>query len=165
MSVSKDNTFKVWSTDSWNCIFTSNHLQSDRYGSGLYKCARWSPDGSMLCITHAIYVHFPSLPHPQKQYPVSLLLKRNTWTPQVVLAGHAGIVGTCRYAPRLLQSDKGDLLQLVGIGCDVRMEGNVENRTVPFPCGETTFLNLCSSSKGRHTMWCRTSPGPPMRVD
>ncbi|KAK8833027.1 hypothetical protein WA577_004004, partial [Blastocystis sp. JDR] len=96
VSVSKDNAFKVWSTDSWNCIFTSDRLQSDRYGSGLYKRARWSPDGSMLCVTHAIY----------KQYPVSFLLKRGTWAPQVVLAGHAGIVGTCRYAPRLLQTDK-----------------------------------------------------------
>ena len=121
--MSKDNAFKVWSTDSWNCIFTSARLQRDRYGSGLYKCARWSPDGSMLCVTHAIYVLFPPSSHLQKQYPVSFLLKRGTWVPQVVLAGHAGIVGTCRYAPRLLQTDKGELLQLVGIGCDVHLAG------------------------------------------
>lgn len=76
-----------------------------------------------LGVTHAIYVLFPSSSHLQKQYPVSFLLKRGTWAPQVVLAGHAGIVGTCRYAPRLLQTDKGELLQLVGIGCDVHLAG------------------------------------------
>ena len=118
--MSKDNTLKVWSTESWECIYTSTQLQNDKYGSGLYKCARWSPDGTMLCVTHAVYVRSCSFPDSQKQFPVAMLLNRGTWAPQIVFAGHAGIVGVCRYAPRLLQNDKHSFLQLVAVGCDVR---------------------------------------------
>ena len=117
--MSKDNTLKVWSTESWECIYTSTQLQNDKYGSGLYKCARWSPDGTMLCVTHAVYVRSCSFPDSQKQFPVAMLLNRGTWAPKIVFAGHAGIVGVCRYAPRLLQNDKHSFLQLVAVGCDV----------------------------------------------
>lgn len=55
-SVSKDNCIKIWSTVDWTCSRSIDKLQSDKFGSGLYKTARWAPDGSMLCVTHTIYV-------------------------------------------------------------------------------------------------------------
>lgn len=107
-SVAKDNTLKLWSTSSFACAKTVEALQSDQYGSGLYKEARWSPDGSTLCVTHAVY----------KQFPSALLLARGSWAPQVVLAGHAAIVGSARYAPSLVVA-AGAARQLLALGGDV----------------------------------------------
>ena len=65
------------------------------------------------------FIHLPINPiDSQKQFPTALLISRNSWTPQVVLAGHAGIVGATRYAPCLIRKDD-HVLQLVAIGCDV----------------------------------------------
>lgn len=83
--------------------------------------ARWAPDGSMLCVSHTIYVHLHTLYDQQKQTPSVYLLPRNTFTPNVVFVGHAGIVGVCRYAPVLLNS-KDSQTQLVAVGCDVENE-------------------------------------------
>lgn len=116
--MAKDNTLKLWSTSSFACAKTVEALQSDQYGSGFYKEARWSPDGSTLCVTHAVYVALSRPSHAQKQFPSALLLARGSWAPQVVLAGHAAIVGSARYAPSLVVA-AGAARQLLALGGDV----------------------------------------------
>ena len=56
MSVGKDSVIKIWNTSTWDCVSTLTGIQSDQYGCSMYKQARWSSTGDMLCVTNAVYV-------------------------------------------------------------------------------------------------------------
>lgn len=116
-SLSKDNELRLWSTSSWTCARSLPALSSDLFGSGLYKAARWAPDGAHLCVTHSVYVLFPAVPHAQTRFPAALLLPRDSLQPQAVFVGHAGLVGIARFAPALLRHAS-QPLYLLALGCD-----------------------------------------------
>ena len=130
--MSKDNELRVWSTSSWSCVHSaglssslssssssssSSPLLSDAFGCGLYKQARWAPDGSHLCLTHAVYVGFHVSTVGQTRFPAALLLSRESFAPQAVFAGHGAIVGVARFAPTLLQHSP-RFLSLLALGSD-----------------------------------------------
>ena len=128
--MSKDNELRIWSTSTWSCVHSaglsssssslsssSPSLLSDAFGCGLYKQARWAPDGSHLCLTHAVYVGFHVSTVPQTRFPAALLLARDSFAPQAVFAGHGAIVGVGRFAPALLRHSP-RFLSLLALGSD-----------------------------------------------
>jgi protein HIRA/HIR1 len=61
-------------------------------GTSHFRRLSWSPDGSLICATHA---------HKSKQ-DVGALIARKTWKNDVNFVGHRGVITTARFNPRLL---------------------------------------------------------------
>lgn len=57
-----------------------------------FRRLSWSPDGSVLCATHAF----------KSKKNIAALLNRSTWTDDLKFVGHQGVVTCARFNPKLL---------------------------------------------------------------
>ncbi|OQR90005.1 hypothetical protein THRCLA_09472 [Thraustotheca clavata] len=91
-SAGEDKSVIVWKVDTWEIeerIQTPFELCAS---SSHFRRLSWSPDGSLICATHA---------HKSKQ-DVGALVERKSWVNEVNFVGHRGVVTTARFNPRLL---------------------------------------------------------------
>ncbi|KAG7398243.1 hypothetical protein PHYBOEH_011416 [Phytophthora boehmeriae] len=93
-SAGEDKTVRMWKVADWQ--------ESDAVSEPFEACAStshfrrlsWSPDGSVLCATHAF----------SSKKNIAALLNRGTWTNDLKFVGHQGVVTCTRFNPRLLVS-------------------------------------------------------------
>ncbi|KAI9994071.1 hypothetical protein PInf_016634 [Phytophthora infestans] len=93
-SAGEDKTVRMWKVADWQ--------QSDVVTAPFEGCAStshfrrlsWSPDGSVLCATHAF----------SSKKNIASLLNRGSWTNDLNFVGHQGVVTSARFNPKLLET-------------------------------------------------------------
>ncbi|OWZ11587.1 hypothetical protein PHMEG_00015367 [Phytophthora megakarya] len=91
-SAGEDKTVRMWKVADWQ--------ESDVVMEPFEACAStshfrrlsWSPDGSVLCATHAF----------SSKKNIAALLNRGSWTNDLKFVGHQGVVTSARFNPKLL---------------------------------------------------------------
>ncbi|KAL3660892.1 hypothetical protein V7S43_013909 [Phytophthora oleae] len=91
-SAGEDKTVRMWKVADWQ--------ESDAVMEPFEGCAStshfrrlsWSPDGSVLCATHAF----------SSKKNIAALLNRGSWTNDLKFVGHQGVVTSARFNPKLL---------------------------------------------------------------
>ncbi|CCI46150.1 unnamed protein product [Albugo candida] len=93
-SSGEDKSVRLWNTDSWEETEILTEPFESCASSSHFRRLCWSPDGSVLCATHAF----------SSKQNVAALFNRTTWTNELNLVGHKGVVTTCRFNRQLFRA-------------------------------------------------------------
>nr|CCA16712.1 conserved hypothetical protein [Albugo laibachii Nc14]CCA21817.1 conserved hypothetical protein [Albugo laibachii Nc14] len=93
-SAGEDKTVRLWNTDSWEETEVLSEPFESCASSSHFRRICWSPDGSVLCTTHAF----------SSKQNVAALFNRTTWANELNLVGHKGVVTTCRFNRQLFRA-------------------------------------------------------------
>ncbi|TMW57476.1 hypothetical protein Poli38472_003401 [Pythium oligandrum] len=91
-SAGEDKTVRVWRVDTWKEAQVISEPFESCASTSHFRRLSWSPDGSMLCATHAF----------KSKRNIAALLDRSSWSDEVKFVGHQGVVTCARFNPKLI---------------------------------------------------------------
>ncbi|TDH72336.1 uncharacterized protein CCR75_003423 [Bremia lactucae] len=93
-SAGEDKTVRMWKVADWQQSDVVTEPFEECASTSHFRRLSWSPDGSVLCATHAF----------SSKKNIASLLNRGSWTNDVKFVGHQGVVTSTRFNPKLLVS-------------------------------------------------------------
>ncbi|CEG46322.1 Histone transcription regulator HIRA, WD repeat superfamily [Plasmopara halstedii] len=93
-SAGEDKTVRLWKVANWQQADVVTEPFEGCASTSHFRRLSWSPDGSVLCATHAF----------SSKKNIASLLNRGTWTNDLKFVGHQSVVTSARFNPKLLVS-------------------------------------------------------------
>ncbi|KAG6966729.1 hypothetical protein JG688_00006636 [Phytophthora aleatoria] len=91
-SAGEDKTVRMWKVADWQQSDVVKEPFEGCASTSHFRRLSWSPDGSVLCATHAF----------SSKKNIASLLNRGSWTNDLKFVGHQGVVTSARFNPKLL---------------------------------------------------------------
>ncbi|ETM30941.1 hypothetical protein F442_22164 [Phytophthora nicotianae P10297] len=91
-SAGEDKTVRMWKVADWQQSDVVTEPFEGCASTSHFRRLSWSPDGSVLCATHAF----------SSKKNIASLLNRGSWTNDLKFVGHQGVVTSARFNPKLL---------------------------------------------------------------
>ncbi|KAJ8535233.1 hypothetical protein ON010_g13504 [Phytophthora cinnamomi] len=91
-SAGEDKTVRMWKVADWQESDVVTEPFEGCASTSHFRRLAWSPDGSVLCATHAF----------SSKKNIAALLNRGSWTNDLKFVGHQGVVTSARFNPKLL---------------------------------------------------------------
>ncbi|CAI5700904.1 unnamed protein product [Peronospora effusa] len=91
-SAGEDKTVRMWKVADWQESDIVTEPFEGCASTSHFRRLSWSPDGSVLCTTHAF----------SSKKNIAALLNRGSWTNDLKFVGHQGVVTSARFNPKLL---------------------------------------------------------------
>uniref|UniRef100_A0AAV1TER0 Protein HIRA n=1 Tax=Peronospora matthiolae TaxID=2874970 RepID=A0AAV1TER0_9STRA len=91
-SAGEDKTVRMWNVADWQESDVVTEPFEGCASTSHFRRLSWSPDGSVLCATHAF----------SSKKNIAALLNRGSWTNELKFVGHQGVVTSARFNPKLL---------------------------------------------------------------
>ncbi|CAI5735131.1 unnamed protein product [Peronospora destructor] len=91
-SAGEDKTVRMWKVADWQESDVVTEPFEGCASTSHFRRLSWSPDGSVLCATHAF----------SSKKNIAALLNRGSWTNDLKFVGHQGVVTSARFNPKLL---------------------------------------------------------------
>ncbi|CAH0479483.1 unnamed protein product [Peronospora belbahrii] len=91
-SAGEDKTVRMWKVADWQESDVVKEPFEGCASTSHFRRLSWSPDGSVLCATHAF----------SSKKNIAALLNRGSWTNDLKFVGHQGVVTSARFNPKLL---------------------------------------------------------------
>ncbi|CAI5711024.1 unnamed protein product [Hyaloperonospora brassicae] len=91
-SAGEDKTVRMWNVADWQEADIVTEPFEGCASTSHFRRLSWSPDGSVLCATHAF----------SSKKNIAALLNRGSWTNDLKFVGHQGVVTSARFNPKLL---------------------------------------------------------------
>ncbi|KAG1689414.1 hypothetical protein DVH05_002215 [Phytophthora capsici] len=91
-SAGEDKTVRMWKVADWQESDVVTEPFEGCASTSHFRRLSWSPDGSVLCATHAF----------SSKKNIAALLNRGEWTNDLKFVGHQGVVTSARFNPKLL---------------------------------------------------------------
>lgn len=93
-SAGEDKTVRMWKVANWQQSDVVTEPFENCASTSHFRRLSWSPDGSVLCATHAF----------SSKKNIASLLNRGSWTNDLKFVGHQSVVTSARFNPKLLVS-------------------------------------------------------------
>ncbi|KAL4159748.1 hypothetical protein PRNP1_000321 [Phytophthora ramorum] len=91
-SAGEDKTVRMWKVADWQESDVVTEPFEGCASTSHFRRLSWSPDGSVLCATHAF----------SSKKNIAALLNRGSWTNDLKFVGHQSVVTSARFNPKLL---------------------------------------------------------------
>ncbi|KAI9905368.1 hypothetical protein PsorP6_013608 [Peronosclerospora sorghi] len=96
-SAGEDKTVRMWKVADWQEADIVTEPFEACASTSHFRRLSWSPDGSILCATHAF----------SSKKNIAALLNRGSWANDLKFVGHRGVVTSARFNPKLLGEEIG----------------------------------------------------------